>query len=328
MNFRNKLTVVATISATLTCFGQTPAPKPAPAKPVAAKPAAAKPAATQPPAAPKAKVDPAVTVKPPVEVKPGDVVIQIGDVKVTRAEYDMIISTLPAQAQTQANGPERKKVAEQYSDIRMLAMEAKKQNLLGDPKIAAQVAFQTENFLANIVARNLQEKLKVDDKAIAALYEEGKARFEQIKARHILIRFEGSRVPLRPGTKDLSKDEALAKAKAIRPTLTKENFSEVAKKESDDTGSGESGGDLGQFSKGQMVPQFEVVAFALAVGVISEPVETPFGYHLIIVDEHASKKLEDVRAELEGQLKPQLFTKALEEMRKSANIKLNEDFFQ
>ena len=329
MNFRNTLTVVATISATLTCYGQTPAPKPVTPKPAAAKPAAAPPAAKpQATPAPKVTVDATAPAKPAVEVKPGDTVITIGDVKVTRAEYDMIISTLPPQAQAQASGPEKKKVAEQYSDIRMLAMEAKKQNLMDDPKVKAQLAFQTENFLANIVARNLQEKLKVDDKAIAELYEQGKVRFEQLKARHILIRFEGSRVPLRPDTKDLSKEQALAKAKDLKSKLTKENFSEMAKKESDDTGSGEAGGDLGQFARGSMVPPFDAAAFSLPVGTISEPVETPFGYHLIIVDEHSTKKLEEVRAELEAQLKPQLFGKALEEMRKSANIKLNEDFFQ
>ena len=335
MNLRNTIPFAVAFAACVflgQSYGQTPAPKPPVAKPAAPKPAVVKPAVVVPkpaavkPAAPAPEAV-AAPAKPMVEVKPDDVIIEIGDLKITKAEYELLVSTLPEQVRQQANGPDKKKVAEQYADIRMLAATAKKQNLGADPKTAVQMAFQTENFLAGALVREMQGKLKVDEASIQKLYEEGKSRYEQIKARHILIRFTGSRVPVREGMKDLSKEESLAKAKEVKEKLTKENFAEMAKKESDDAGSGADGGSLGVFSKGQMVPQFETAAFALPVGTISDPVESPFGHHIILVDEHSNKKLEEVRGELEEQAKPEMLKKAIEDMRKSSNVKLNDNYF-
>jgi parvulin-like peptidyl-prolyl isomerase len=86
---------------------------------------------------------------------------------------------------------------------------------------------------------------------------------EQVWARHILVETE-------------------QEAKDIHERLQKgEDFAELAKELSKDTGSGANGGDLGWFGRGAMVPEFEKVAFALEVGEISEPVQSQFGYHLI-----------------------------------------------
>lgn len=318
MKLRNTICIAATFAATLT-FAQTPAPKPVAPKPAAPKPAVAKPAAVDPkPAA-------APAAKP--ELKPTDIVIEIGDLKISKAEYEMLISTLPDQVKAQATGPDKKKVAEQYADIRMLALKAKKENITADPKLAAQMAFQTENFLAGAYMKEMQGKLKVDDAEVQKLYEANKATYEQLKARHILIRFKDSRVPVREGMKDLTKEEALEKAKEVRAKLTVENFQEMAKKESDDVGSGADGGSLGSFGKGQMVPEFETAAFAQKVGTISDPVGSAFGYHIILVEDHSSKKLEEVRPQLEEQAKPEMLKKYVEALRKAQNVKLNDNYF-
>jgi peptidyl-prolyl cis-trans isomerase D len=97
---------------------------------------------------------------------------------------------------------------------------------------------------------------------------------KEVKARHILVKLEGRK-----------EDEALEKIKGLKKTLTAQNFSDVAKAQSEDAGSKDNGGDLGFFGKGKMVPEFETVAMNLPVGQISEPVKSPFGYHLILVDE-------------------------------------------
>jgi len=75
-----------------------------------------------------------------------------------------------------------------------------------------------------------------------------------------------------------------AEADAIRAELTPENFADIAKEKSTDKGSATQGGSLGQIQKGQLVPEFEKVAFALTDGEISQPVKTQFGWHIITVE--------------------------------------------
>src|ERR1017187_9098563 len=80
---------------------------------------------------------------------------------------------------------------------------------------------------------------------------------------------------LKKDAKELTDEEALAKAQEIRKKLVDgADFATLAKAESDDAGSGANGGDLGTFGKGRMVPAFEQVAFTIAVGELSEPVKS------------------------------------------------------
>ena len=75
-----------------------------------------------------------------------------------------------------------------------------------------------------------------------------------------------------------------AEADRIRAEVTPENFAQLAKENSTDTGSAQQGGNLGPIQKGQLVPEFEKVAFSLKDGQISQPVKTQFGWHIIMVD--------------------------------------------
>jgi peptidyl-prolyl cis-trans isomerase D len=114
---------------------------------------------------------------------------------------------------------------------------------------------------------------------VKASYEARKAEFnepERVKARHILVKF---------GKGPDADKTALAKINDLKGKVTAGNFAELARANSDDTGSKEKGGDLGTFSHGRMVPEFEKVAFATPAGTISAPVKTQYGYHLILVEE-------------------------------------------
>jgi protein-export membrane protein SecD len=100
---------------------------------------------------------------------------------------------------------------------------------------------------------------------------------KEIRANHLLICYEGSE----RCESGLSKEEARNKISELKEDATKDNFIDLVKANSTEPGASESGGDLGWFSRGQMVPEFEDAAYNMEVGSISEVVETPFGFHLI-----------------------------------------------
>lgn len=134
-------------------------------------------------------------------------------------------------------------------------------------------------------------------------YKEHAAEFEaphEVRAAHVLIR-----VP--EGADRASEDKARAKAaEVIRRAKAGEDFAKLARELSDDKGSGQAGGDLGFFKKGDMVPQFEQAAFALKKGEITaEPVRSPFGFHAIRVTDirdGGRKPLAAVSAQIREQI--------------------------
>src|SRR5581483_9440763 len=168
---------------------------------------------------------------------------------------------------------------------------------------------------------------KVDDAELRKYYDDHKADFEQVHARHILVRTKGSPVPLDPGQKELTDEEALAKANDLRKKiLAGADFAELASTESDDT-SKKAGGDLNFFKRGQLVPPFEQAAFALKVGDVSEPVKTPFGYHIIKVEEKREQSFEDAKPDIQKRLQPDRSKNVVEDLVKKASVTLDPEFF-
>jgi hypothetical protein len=123
---------------------------------------------------------------------------------------------------------------------------------------------------------------------------------EMVWARHILVSTE---------------EEATA---VLDRLATGEDFGTIAAEVSLDTSNNTSGGDLGWFSKGQMVEPFETVAFTLKVGEISEPVQTDYGYHIIQVLGHEVRELTDDQLDT---LKSQNFSQFIEDAKAEMTIK-------
>jgi peptidyl-prolyl cis-trans isomerase D len=156
----------------------------------------------------------------------------------------------------------------------------------------------------------IAKRITVPEDKLREFYQQNIARYtvaEERRASHILVK----------APKDApaaERQKAKAKAESLLEQIRKApaTFAEVAKKNSDDPGSAERGGDLDFFSRGAMVKPFEDAAYAMKPGEISDPVESDFGYHIIRLDAvrgGEKKPFEAVRAEIETEVKKQLAAK-------------------
>jgi peptidyl-prolyl cis-trans isomerase C len=252
----------------------------------------------------------------------------VDDLKITAGDFDRIVASMPQQYQSQARGPNRTQFANNMAQMLVLAEQARREKLDQDAQFQMLLKFQADNMLASAMAGELSKANKPGDADLHKYYDEHKADFQQAKVSHILVRFQGSQATLRPGQKELTEAEALAKAQSLRQRLDAgEDFAKIAAAESDDVGSGAKGGDLGMVTHGMTVPAFEEAAFALKPGELSQPVKTQFGYHLIKLISIDAKPFEAVRADIERQLSPPLLQKAIAELEKKATVTLDPDYF-
>ena len=158
-------------------------------------------------------------------------------------------------------------------DLRIVAKAAEDKKLENTEDFKKRLAFTRSRLLMdNLLAT--EGKAATTDDAMKKVYEEASKQItgeQEVHARHILVESEDD-------------------AKAVKVELDKgADFAELAKKKSKDPGASD-GGDLGFFTKEQMVPEFSAVAFALEPGKISDPVKSQFGWHIIKVEEKRSRQ--------------------------------------
>jgi peptidyl-prolyl cis-trans isomerase C len=169
--------------------------------------------------------------------------------------------------------------------------------------------FERSSGIRALLEKNIFSKITISPEEIRKHYDQNKAEFEQkesVHASHILTRIVTSADPK-------ANEESKAKAKKKIEEIEKKlkggaDFAKLAKEESEDPGSAAKGGDLGFFSKGQMVPAFEKTAFTLGLGKTSPIVESDFGFHIIKVWEKkpaGTIPFEEASKVIEGKLKGQ-----------------------
>ena len=151
-------------------------------------------------------------------------------------------------------------------------------------------------------------EVDVDEAAVEKFYEDNAEQFARTCVSHILV---GS----------------LEEATALKAVIASgEDFAEVARQVSTDTGSAANGGELGCVPAGSFVPEFEAVMETLPEGQVSEPTQTQFGFHLLLVTDRAVQPLDEVRAEIRQQLLSQGqsgFDAFIEEALAKAEIEVN-----
>jgi peptidyl-prolyl cis-trans isomerase C len=171
-------------------------------------------------------------------------------------------------------------------DMKIVSKEAEDKKIADRDDFKTRLAFARNRLLMdNLLA--VEGKAATTDENMKKVYEDAAKQITgemEVHARHILVETEDQ-------------------AKKIADDLKKgADFAELAKKDSKDPGASD-GGDLGFFTKDQMVPEFSAVAFALEPGKISDPVKTQFGWHVIKVEEKRTRKAPDFE-----QVKPQIET--------------------
>lgn len=195
------------------------------------------------------------------------VLVKVNGREITENDLNAFFATLGPQVQGQFQGEQGMgRLLDELVYQELFYAEAIDTDVENSPAFKAELDKMKESLLKQFNIKTLIDSVEVTEAEAKAFYEENPQFFqtpEQVQASHILVDSE-------------------EEAKKIKAEIDGGmSFEEAASKYSS-CPSSEKGGDLGFFQKGQMVPEFEAAAFELAENVVSEPVQTQFGYHLIV----------------------------------------------
>jgi peptidyl-prolyl cis-trans isomerase C len=223
-------------------------------------------------------------------------------------QSDLALAEEDVGADMQAASPEAKRehLISYLADIIMVTQAADKKNLADNPDFKRRLAFLRSKLL---MGYELQQEAKtaLTDEALKQTYDEAVKSMsgqEEVRARHILVEGE---------------DEAKAIIEQLKGGA---DFAKLAKEKSKDPGAAE-GGDLGYFTKDQMVPEFADVAFKMYPGQLSNPVKTQFGWHVIKVEDKRIKQppeFEKVKDQIEAYLARKAQSDFIAKLRQSAKV--------
>ena len=222
----------------------------------------------------------------------------VNGVAITEAEVDAMVAALMQHGQNVNNEQGRKMVLEQLISKKLLLLDAQKNLFEYDPEFKKELEMVKNDLLVNFTMKKTMEKISVKDDEVKEYFEKNKEMFidgEKVGASHILVDSEEKA------------NELLAKINA------KEVSFEDAARENSTCPSSENGGNLGEFTRGQMVPEFDEACFAMEVGQVKGPVKTQFGFHLIKLNSKTEAKPMEFDT-----IKEQLKTSMLQEKQQEA----------
>ena len=196
-----------------------------------------------------------------------NVLATVGGMPITEEDVNEFLAGLGPRGQAYNNPEGKKAILGQLVANKLLLLDARRNLYEADPAFKAELAKLRDNLLVSFAADKAIASVSVSDKDAEDYYNENKERFfseESVNASHILVDSEELAL------------ELLAKIKSGEISF------EDAAAENSTCPSKANGGNLGDFGRGQMVPEFDSAVFEMQVGEISEaPVKTQFGYHLI-----------------------------------------------
>src|SRR4030088_2822354 len=191
-------------------------------------------------------------------------------------------------------------------DMKIVAKAAQDKKVENNEDFKKRLAFTRNRLLMDSLLAT-EGKAATTDDAMKKVYEDASKQMtgeEEVQARHILVEAE---------------DEAKAVAEELKKGA---DFAELAKKKSKDPGASD-GGDLGFFTKDQMVPEFSAVAFTLEPSKISDPVKSQFGWHIIKVEEKRNRQapeFEQVKGQIETYVTRKAQAEYVAKLREAAKV--------
>jgi peptidyl-prolyl cis-trans isomerase C len=236
-------------------------------------------------------------------IKPGDpVVAKIGDEEIKRSDVFNFIAQLPPQMRQQPIGTLFPLALEQTINAYILENRAQAEGIENNEQVQAQIEDAKRNIMRTAYVQQVVEE-GISDAEIQKRYDEyikELPEVEETKARHILVDSEDKAKELIAQLKDGADFAELAKENSTGPTAP-------------------NGGDLGYFSKDQMVPEFSDAAFATEPGnVVENPIQTQFGWHVIKVEDRRVRpkpELDEIRPLIETEIKRDVLDEKLQAWR-------------
>ena len=256
----------------------------------------------------------------------GRTVISVNGQTITEADFAAAVASLPEQQRGQMASPGgRKAMAEELARLMLLSQEAKRQELDKDPIFQRNLRLQEVSMLANAAMAKLMQSRRGEN--MEEIYVRNQNEFATIRARHILIGFDGSRIPPRGG-QSRTLEAARAKGVALVARINSgESFEAVARAESDDP-SAERGGELGILNKENIAPgSIANALFALEAGEVSAPIDAPDGVHIFKVDEKMIRPFSEVRQIVQRQAAQIVGDEIMQGLLASAKIEYDDQFF-
>lgn len=250
----------------------------------------------------------ALLIAPPVaKAQDSDALIaRVNGVEIHQSDLALAEDEVGASIPQMAPDQKREYLITYLTDVVILAQAADKQKIGDRDDVKRHLAFERNKVLMETLLQDTGKAALTDD-AMHKVYDEAVKQMppeEEVHARHILVPTE-------------------AEAKDIEDQLKKgADFATLAKEKSKDPGAAD-GGDLGYFTKEQMVPEFSDAAFKLEKGQISDPVHTQFGWHITQVEDKRTKPtptFDQVRSQLENFVAHKAQAEMVENLRKSATI--------
>ena len=239
---------------------------------------------------------------------PADPVIaRIDGQPILRSEMQATMQSLPAQTRGMPIETLYPMLLERVIDLRLIGSAARGAKLEDDPAVKKRIADAADRVLQEAFLTRAVEG-KVTDAALREKYKAYAAQIpgqDEVNARHILVKTE-------------------VEAKAVIVELQKgADFADLAKKRSIDPGAA-TGGDLGYFTREQMVPEFSEAAFELKKGEVTQaPVKSSFGWHVIRVEDKRTSgppSFEEVKDELSEGLSREVIQELLQDLRGKVKV--------